>query len=429
MPYSTWRWLDSLKNYERTPGYKFDLSAYRELLRRLGDPQEKLKNPILVGGTKGKGSTCTLLDSGLRGCGLTTGLFTSPHLLSVRERIRVSGGEIPESDFTRILAEVAKNARGLDPPPTWFEVLTAVAFLYFIEKSPEYVILEVGLGGRLDATNVVHPLISVITRIGLDHTELLGDTIAKIASEEAGIIHPCSVVVSASQPDLAYKVLRAKAAEEGVELHSTRELRSGEMELGQDGTSFTVYDEKPHKLFIRLLGHHQVENTLTAWLTLKLLKGREPQIAEEGVIEGLKTAWLPARCQLIPGSPKILLDSAHTPDSIEALRQTASQLFPNLSPIIVLGFSKGKLVREMFEILEGWPSLYILTQARSPRAYSASALKEYIKGAQALIVPRVPDAIQTGIHRAQPSDLLIITGSFFVAGEAIDFLRSEGSLT
>jgi dihydrofolate synthase/folylpolyglutamate synthase len=429
MSNSAWRWLDSLTNYEQRPGYNFDLKPYKELLFRLGNPQEKLKNVILVAGTKGKGSTCALLDAGLRGCGISTGLYTSPHLLSVRERIQVSGTEIPEPVFARILTEIAEVARGLRPPPTYFEVLTTIAFLYFSENLSDYVILEVGLGGRLDATNVVHPLISVFTKIGLDHTDLLGDTIEAIAFEKAGIIHPGSVVVSAPQPKPAHQVLSSKASEMSAPFRISTELKAEQVMTARNGTEITIVEErKPYKVSIPILGRHQVENLLITWQILKELKREDARIREEKVIEGLKKVKLSARCQLISGNPPIILDAAHNPDSIAALRQTATELFPDTSPVIVFGVSKGKLIKEMIEILDHWPKLYILTQASTPRAESVTVLKEYLKSSNAeiLVIPWVRRAAREGLNRAK--DLLIITGSFFVAGEAINFLMDEGRL-
>ncbi|MEO0108664.1 MAG: Mur ligase family protein, partial [candidate division WOR-3 bacterium] len=261
--------LKRLPNYEQLTRTRmtFSLEPFRRFLATIDSPEKRLRNVLLVAGTKGKGSTCHLIDSVLRSAGYRTGLFTSPHLLDLRERIQVSGRMIGRSDFARIVGGLRQAI--LAHPITWFEALTAIAFVYFLEQEVDYTILEVGLGGRFDATNVAQPLISVITRIGLDHTEVLGRSLAMIAREKSGIFRPRTPAVLARQPLPALKSLEQAARTiETPLIQAATEVRVSKLWLDANGTLFQL---QPGKIpcprgstwDLALVGRHQVENAQT----------------------------------------------------------------------------------------------------------------------------------------------------------------------
>ena len=260
------RFLDSLINYERTePSYNdFKLERFKNLLEDLDDPHKKLKNVILVAGTKGKGSVCHFLESTLHICGLKTGFFSKPHLISVRERIKVLTKPIPESDFARLVTKIKTKVK--KHRCTYFEAITAIAFLYFLENDLDYTILEVGLGGRLDSTNVTEPIISVITLIGFDHTEVLGDSLSKIAAEKTAIIHNNGYVVSSKQRPMAWNLIKKRVKETKSQLFLIgRDLKINQEKTSINGSKFLVKLNKTQKEFkISILGKHQISNAATS---------------------------------------------------------------------------------------------------------------------------------------------------------------------
>lgn len=418
------RLLDSLPNYEklvRTEG-SFDLNRYRRFLKRLGSPQDSLKNVVLVAGTKGKGSTCALLDASLRAAGLKTGLYTSPHLLDVRERIRVSGRMIPRSEFARLAAVIEPYLKAV--PVTWFEAITAIAFLYFLEQKVNYTLLEVGMGGRLDATNVTHPLVSVITRIGLDHTEVLGDSLPQIAGEKAGIMRPRGIAVVGDQPAPALMTITRIARELKSQLiYVPREFTTEDVKLSWSGTVFLLGVRGPHAGLVReyklgLLGAHQTENAAVALAVLTLLRAKDGKVTTESVVKGFSAATLPARFQIIRRKPLLVLDGAHNIDSIRALVETLWAV--NRERLtVVFGLSRDKPADELLEILRPIASRLILTRADSPRALPVPDLAAHARdmGLKFETTPTVAEAL------AQLHEPAAVTGSFFVCADALRYLR------
>jgi dihydrofolate synthase / folylpolyglutamate synthase len=413
------KFLDSLIDYERNiaVNYKFKLDRFRGFLQSIGSPQEKLKNCILIAGTKGKGSTAAFLDSALRACGLKTGLYTSPHIFSASERIKFSGREISHNDLLCLVNKIKSPARKFDI--TYFEAMTAMAFLHFLEKKPDYTILEVGLGGRLDATNVVTPLISVITRIGYDHTNILGKTLTRIAREKAEIIHSRSFVVISQQRPTALKVIKNKVRTTNSKYFDTaKEISIIKAKTDITGSVFTIKNKG--RFGIRLLGKHQIENACTAIGVLSFLQSKDSRITENCVKEGLKNTQMLARCQIISKNPLIIVDGAHNPESVSALNQVIHNIIRK-KVVVIFGSSQGKLVKEMFKILSPVTEQFILTQSENPRHIPVSELADILKPFKIpfITTKSVKKAVEKGMELAKRKTPLIITGSFYVASETL----------
>lgn len=403
--------LDSLVNYERQarPRTKFKLDNIRRLLELAGNPQEQMPNVILVAGTKGKGSVCYMLDAALRGCGLSTGMFISPHVLDVSERIQLDGKPIPK----RVFAGLVERFRPLveQQPVSYFELTAAMAFDLFAREKPDYSIIEVGLGGRLDATNLSAPKVSVITRIGYDHLKVLGSTLTKIAGEKAGIMRKGRPVVISEQEPEALAALTFKARSTGARLVRAPSVVSvGSVQSTAAGSTFSAVflgssaarpltpEPRPRFLVrLPLLGRHQVENCQTALAVLGELAKDDGRIKFNRVARGLKTVSVPARCQVVrpsslvlrPSSFVYIVDSCHNPESGRALANVLRDHLPLLRTavhraphtvhrvgkvILVYGSLSGKLVAKTVAPLAPFVQQAILVQPNSPRAMPLAEL-------------------------------------------------------
>jgi len=395
------RFLYSLGN--EIPTAKFDLERITRLLDALGNPQRACRF-VHVAGTNGKGSTCAMIEAGLRAAGVRTGLYTSPHLIEPTERIQIAGTPITPEKFARAFDQVRRTAERLlssgelDLHPTYFETVTAMAFLLFRQEGVDRVVLEVGLGGRLDATNVVNPEICVITPVDLDHQFFLGNTIEQIAAEKAGILKPGVPAVFAKQREDAEAVLRAGA--KGPALfardHSVQDLR-----LHARGSSFRLHGRE---IICPLAGEHQVENALTAALALEQLG-----IAPDGIAQ---THW-PGRLEQVSERPAIILDGAHNPAGARALARYIQTFYGQRRIWIVFGVMRDKAVEEITEVLFPLADCVILTAPQNSRAM----LPEQIPAHRAVVTHGVSEAIQR-TKEAHPEDAVFITGSLFVVGEA-----------
>ena len=377
------RFLYGLGNEVKT--LKLGLEQMQELARRLGHPEQQLRF-VHVAGTNGKGSVCAMLEAGLRHAGQATGLYTSPHLVSPTERIRINGEPVTEEEFSRAFDQVHQAAQGMAVHPSYFETVTGMALVLFAEKRVDTVVWEVGLGGRLDATNIVTPALSVITPVSLDHQEHLGDTIALIAAEKAGIIKPGMPVVVAPQHPDALAVIQAKARAENSPI-----ILSGSLELPFPPP---------------LAGRHQFDNCRTAITVLAQLG-----VASDGIRH---TQW-PGRLERVGQSPDIYLDGAHNPAGAAALAEfIAERRAAGPGRIwMVFGVMKDKKVAEMGAHLFPLVDELILTAPVSERALPP----ELIQAAGARVVATVPEALAL-IRAASPEDTVFITGSLFLVGEA-----------
>ncbi|MFI5112859.1 MAG: bifunctional folylpolyglutamate synthase/dihydrofolate synthase [Terriglobales bacterium] len=444
----------------RTPSHKFDLAHMRVLLEALGSPQRQFRS-VLIAGTNGKGSTAATLASIVRAAGHRTGLYTSPHLVRINERIRINGQPISDADFTRAHHQVETAALGLVQQgklpwhPSFFEVLTAMAFLHFSGgcgpdlrpgDAVDLAVLEVGMGGRLDATNVVEPLVSVITDISLDHQKYLGNTVREIAGEKAGIIRPGGTVVTLPQHPEANDVIgnaildrdaRAVSAvpyvppvSPGAEAHSGLGSRDSGLAypLTVMGEEITVASP--------LLGRHQLRNlalAIAAAVELNLAGLRiTPRDIERGIGE---TRW-PGRFQRVsaprpaaglgrPGSElEFVLDVAHNPAGAWALRAALSQRFEGRPLLFVFGAMRDKAIAEMAEILFPLAERVFATCAENPRSATAEEIRDSAArtGAEIELAASVRDAIDAARRRAPAGAVVVITGSIYVVGEAMQAL-------
>jgi dihydrofolate synthase / folylpolyglutamate synthase len=395
------RFLYSLGNEVQTA--KFGLERITRLLHGLGDPQRQGEF-IHVAGTNGKGSTCAMIEYGLRAAGIRTGLYTSPHLNEPAERIRIAGAPVSETQFAEAFTEIHETSERLlaageiDLHPTYFESVTAMAFLLFARAKLDTVVLEVGLGGRLDATNVVTPTLCVITPVDFDHQFFLGDTLAKIAAEKAGILKASVPAIFAEQPPEAEAVLRAHA-------HGpytlTRYWAIHDLAIDARGSQFRLRD-----LEIRcpLAGEHQVENARTAAIAL-----HELGVSPAGIAQ---TYW-PGRLEQVSVNPEIILDGAHNPAGARALAQYIRRFYAGRRIWIVYGVMRDKAVAEMTSMLFPLAHRVILTAPDNSRAMPP----EDIAWPSATVTHSVREAVSM-LDQVAPGDVVFITGSLFVVGEA-----------
>jgi dihydrofolate synthase/folylpolyglutamate synthase len=436
----------------QTPSHKFDLAHMRVLLAALGHPENRFPT-VLVAGTNGKGSTAATLASILQASGLKTGLYTSPHLIRINERICLNGEPIADDDFALLHDVVDRTAERLvgegDLPwhPSFFETLTAMAFEYFARNHPDMVVLEVGMGGRLDATNVVEPRLSIITDIALDHQKYLGSTVAEIAREKAGIIRPGGVVVTLPQLPEANDVIgnailnagaRAVNAVPYVPLSSGPwPVASGQWQpYALDLIGETIQVESP------LVGRHQLRNVALAIAAAVELRNQDldkhgiAQITPETIACGIRQTHWPGRFQVVPATgdnPEYVLDVAHNPAGAWALRSTLSAACRDLENgrdvTMVFGVMRDKAIREITEILFPIASHVIVTHANNPRSASPDEIRQaaarVAAGIDIVEAENVASALTQARTIAGPSGLIVVTGSIYVVGEAMQELGAS----
>jgi dihydrofolate synthase/folylpolyglutamate synthase len=399
----------------------YDLDRVRELLHLVGNPHQTFES-VHIAGTKGKGSTAAMVESVLRAAGYRTGLFTSPHLHTFRERIQASGSLIPEADVVRLVDEMRPLADSVDRITT-FELMTSLALVWFAQQGVEWAVLEVGLGGRLDATNVVNPAIAVISSLSLDHTAILGDTLAQIAAEKAGIIKPGVPVVSAPQPDEALAVIEATCARQAAPL--TLVGRDWSWDAGEstpDGQAFSVRHAGGvlDRLWIPLLGEHQLVNATTAVATLSKLPGSDAVISEDTIREGLQRVRWPGRLEVLARGPWLVVDCAHNGDSARRLMAALRAHFAFHDLTVVVGASADHVTPEMMGAFLVAADRAIATQSGHPRAASPEWLRLRAEemGFRMEVCETVPEALDRALESAAQADLICFAGSVFVAAEA-----------
>jgi dihydrofolate synthase/folylpolyglutamate synthase len=423
----------SFVDWERAPAQafaaaNFNLRRVQSLLARLGDPHLG-RQTIHIAGSKGKGSVGVMIASILQAAGYRTGLYTSPHLHNVRERIVVDGQPIGEDEFAR-LTEVlaphvaAENEDGRFGQLTTFELLTVLAFRYFRDRDAQWQVLEVGMGGRLDATNVMdEKAVCVITAISLEHTTVLGDTVEKIAAEKAAILQPGTMGVMAPQPyPEAAAVIRGRAAELGTPLLDVGEACSVQR-LGWDltGQSFRLTGPGwSRELWLPLLGAHQLENAATAVAAIDALRSGGVAISEVSIEDGLGRLSWPGRLEVLRDKPLIVVDGAHNGDSARRLRQALRDYFSFDRVILVTGVSGDKTIGSMAEELAPLTHLLIATRSQHPRAAEPEAVAAAFaaQGVATEICPTVATALDRAQALAGRDDLICVVGSLFVVAEA-----------
>lgn len=451
------QYIYSFTDYEKKVGYSyseatFDLRRPRALLAHMGDPHLHFPS-LLIAGTKGKGSTAAMISSILRASGRRVGLYSQPHLHTFRERISIDGEIISPEQMAAAVEAVVPAVKRLTEPeaelgmPTTYEVATAAAMHFFAQQAPEVVILEVGLGGRLDATNVVDPLISVITSISLDHVQILGQTLSQIASEKAGIIKEHGLVVSSEQPEEAMAVIRRTASERGARLvvatprvgvdAAPEEPRSGEgpARLRDSGverarplrerTDVTLMGPSGSSYRVRLplLGAHQLANAATAIAAIELLAERGLRVDTRAVESGLARVEWPGRLEIVSREPLVVVDGAHNGESARKLAAALRENFAYQRLILVLGTSADKDVPAIVQGLAAESPLVVATRSRHARAaeperVAAEARKH---GLEVQTEADVPSAIGLALSLSGPGDLVCVTGSLFIVADAREY--------
>ena len=412
----------SLKKSSELVKAHFELGRMRALMDYLGAPQGTY--PIIhVAGTKGKGSTSALMASALTAAGYKTGLYTSPHLQDYGERIQIDGQPIPHARLVELVEEVKPFVAKI-PALTTFEITTALGLLYFSRQKVEAAVIEVGLGGRLDATNVVTPCVSVITSLSYDHMAVLGNTLTLIAGEKAGIIKPGIPVVSSPQRDEALAVLEKVAVERKARLTLVgRDVPFKSMEHSLDGQTLAILNplQEPYPksviLRIPLLGAHQVANAATAYTALQASGLR---LAEADIRRGFAEVRWPCRFEIVRREPPVVLDSAHNLDSFEKLAQTLDDYFPGRPVILIFGASEDKDVTGMINTLKSRLSRVIGTKAIHPRALEPEQIVETASqlGIPAEMKADVAAALARALELATNDGKLILSaGSMFVTAE------------
>ena len=437
-------YIDQFIDYERSPDFSrqarlYNLNRISLLLELLGNPQDRLR-VVHIAGSKGKGSTAALIASVLRHAGYKTGLFTSPHLITPRERCSIDGQLISEADVAlyieKLKPAISKVCDSGFGRVSFFEIYTALAFSYFVDKGTDFAVVEVGLGGRLDATNVVKPIATVITPISLEHTAILGETYAEIAAEKAEIIkQECPLALAPQHPE-ARAVVEKVASERRVPIVEVQNARQQvPATLYTDGVpvaqQFDVETNSAHysRLTLPLLGHHQFVNATTALAGIECLKQQGYRIPKVSVYEGFKQVQWPGRLHLIRSSPPVVLDGAHSPVSMQALCSAIRESFRYERLIFIVSLMRDKNLTAIGEIVSKTADFVIATQAfDNPRVIPAETIQDTWRGMceKVIACPTAKEAIATALSSASRTDLICITGSLYLVGEALKVFKLDG---
>lgn len=411
-------------------GMNFGLERIQGLLDRMKNPERQLR-VVHVGGTNGKGSTSIMIAEILREAGFNVGVFTSPHLHDYRERIVINGQMIPKSRVIQLVNQLRPHLEELVSGgvehPTEFEVHTALAFLYFAEEKIDFAIIEVGLGGEIDSTNVVVPLVSVITNVGMDHMDYLGTDISAIAQVKAGIIKPNSIVVTAAERPEVLGILAERARQVGVQLWRVGEdIRwekrwSGELEQEFDLAGLhATYS----KLRLHLIGEHQIRNAATAVTVCEVLKSDYGvAIPREAIYAALRKVQWPGRLELLSLSPKVLLDGAHNVDGAEVLSRTLP-IYTRERLILCLGMLADKEREKVVDLLVPFADKVIITKPDSPRAGDWTGLAKIAEkhGKPVICIEDPKAAVAIAFKQLNPKDMLCVTGSLYMLADAREAL-------
>jgi dihydrofolate synthase/folylpolyglutamate synthase len=423
-------YLHSLTDYEKTRIERytpetFGLSRVKKLVAELDDPHMRFPS-VHIAGTRGKGSTAAMCEAGLRAAGYRTGFYISPHLHTFRERIQVNREMISREDVVALVEEIRPFVERV-PGITTFEAITAMGFLYLARAGVDVAVVEVGLGGRLDATNVLMPEVSIITSLSLEHTYLLGDTLDKIAYEKAGIIKSAVPAVIAPQQDEARIVLETVCRERGAPLTMVGrdwKYKAGPADL--DGQNFSVRrlagdeSELDGEYWTPLLGRHQLENATCAIAAMDILEQRGFKIPAEAVREGLRTVDWPGRMEILSREPLVVIDCAHNPYAARMLRKALDEWFPDRRWVLVYGASVDKDISGVLTTLLPISDYVIVTRSDHPRAAAPAKLADITAsvGGGAEISTNPTKALQRALAVMGPDDGLLVTGSIFLAADA-----------
>jgi dihydrofolate synthase/folylpolyglutamate synthase len=403
-------------------GMKLGLDTMNELMERLGRPERRFPS-VHIAGTNGKGSTAAMLESVLRCAGYRTGLYTSPHLVDVRERIRIDGEWISEKDMLACTVAVHRPVEDLQA--TYFETITAMAFHFFADRRADAVVIEVGLGGRLDATNVVRPVLTVITEIGLEHTQLLGRTLKAVAGEKAGIMKPQVPCVAGTRKTKIKAFFSRVALKTGCPLiFAADSVRISKLRMTSEGSRFYASAETSEygDLFLGLIGAHQIDNARTVLSAVDQLRKAGWRIADSAVRLGLEKAAWRGRIELLQNRPDVLVDSAHNPAGVKTLVKAVRSLFKYRRLILVFGVLQDKNVRSMLNQLAPLAGTVILTRPDSERARDPASMSSLLclRDKTVLVLADIAEAWCAALGAAEPDDLIIVTGSMYLVGEILN---------
>jgi dihydrofolate synthase/folylpolyglutamate synthase len=424
-------YLRQFINYEvhQRPPYDsehFNLAAFEEFLTALGSPHEAFPS-VLVAGSKGKGSTAAMLASMLTRAGLRTGLFSKPHLVTIRERTQIDRCPISQEDFAALVSELREFCGTQGRPQavrfrTFFELTTALSFLYFARRQVDIAVVEVGLGGRLDTTNVLTPRVAVLTPIGLEHTQILGHTLAAIAAEKAGIIKPYACVVSALQEPEVVEVFEKRCHAQQATLHlAGRDFTWQLLEATATGNRLHFHGDGAELTDLRvpLPGRHQAANAAVATAVALQLRRQGWHLDDAHIRQGLETVQWEGRLEVLSRDPWVVLDAAHTAESARCLRQALTELFPHQRLLLVLGLAADKNAADIVATLAPLADTIIATRFGSPRArdpHELAALCHPYK-IPVEIASAPMQALELARARAHPDDLVCVTGSLLLIGE------------
>ena len=397
-------------------GSKPGLERIAALLEKLGDPQKQLRF-VHIAGTNGKGSCAAMTASILKAAGYKTGLYTSPYLYRFNERMQIGGKQIPDDTLAQLVARVKPIAEAMDDHPTEFELMTAVAMLWYAEERCDVVVLEVGLGGRFDATNIIDaPEAAVIMNIGLDHTAVLGETVEQIAFEKAGILKPGTEAVLFEQPENVTAVIRARCEELGVPLHVADFSQIVSEFDSLYGQSFT-YRGEPYAL--PLLGRHQLKNAATVLELVEVLRRKGWKLEQSDVEHGLYAVSWPGRFELLSDDPLFVVDGGHNPQCAQTVAENLLHYFPDKRRILLLGVLRDKDVAGLTDILDPAADEYLCITPDSFRALPAAELAEHLKryGKPVTVCDSIRDGVTAALERSDGDTVVCAVGSLYSVGE------------
>jgi len=419
-------------------GGKLGLSRVVRLLQLMGNPEKKFKS-VIVGGTNGKGSTVAIIFSILREAGYKVGMFTKPHLSSFTERIIVNNKRIDEESVVKIIEEIRNKIEIMKKDlafehPTFFEVVIALTFRYFEQQKVDFAVLEVGMGGRLDATNVVDPLVSVITNVSLEHTKILGDTVLKIANEKAGIIKQNGILITATEDDEVFSLFKKICEEKKSKIYRVgQDITFEKLNPDISGQNFKVKSifNDYENLYILLLGDHQLVNACCAIAAVECLRFNDIIILPDIIEKGLRTVKWPGRLEIIQEKPLVVLDSAKDPLAMRKLKDAVQKNFKYKKLILVISISSDKDIHSMLSEIVPISDFVILTRhkvmkrAANPELLSLM-VEEYSK--DFIVIDNVKDAVREALSRANKKDMILVTGSLFTVGEARELWYKHGDV-
>jgi len=410
-------WLYSFEKH----GIKLGLERIKHICKKLGNPQNNYKI-VHVGGTNGKGSVCKFISSILISEGYTVGIYTSPHIQRFSERFIIDNDEISEIEIVLLVEKIKPIIEEMiqkEDIPTFFEIVTAMAFEYFYDKKVDYAVIEVGLGGRFDATNIVKPLVSVITNVSLEHQDRLGKTIEEIAFEKAGVIKE-NIPILTGADDVALKVIEKIAKEKNAPLTVVEKGFWEKTGGGVDWQSYTIHGKlKDYNVKTHLPGLFQGENLSLALGCIEVIQMSGVYITDENIVEGIQNTKNPGRMEIVGFEPLILLDGAHNIASMEILKNTVVKDFAYDRLILVIGILSDKNIKEMVEIIDPVADIVIVTKSSNNRACNPEKLKELFFQ-EVVITNSVSEAVERAKKTASKQDIILITGSLFTVGEARD---------